>query len=239
MINCLIVDDAPVARDILVEYCKLLPMLHVSATCADAFEAREKLQQVPIDLLFLDINMPILTGIELVKTLKYPVQVIFTTAYKEFATDAFDLGACDYLVKPFSLERFIIAIDRAAERIGKPSSPTEYTSNVPVLGNNHLLFRSEGIINKLGYDQILYLEASRNNTKVVTSEGTLVSTTPLSSIEKLLPQNLFSRVHRSFIVNRSKVTSLHGNRVLLNKIEIPVGSNYKNIFFETLGIKTK
>lgn len=237
MINCLIVDDAPVARDILVEYCKLLPLLHVSGTCADAFEAREKIQQAPVDLLFLDINMPILTGIDLMKTLKHPPQVIFTTAYKEFATDAFDLGACDYLVKPFSLERFIIAIDRVAERIGKLNMSTE--SKPEVSQNNHLLIRSEGIINKLNYDQILFLEASRNNTKVVTPEVTLLSTTPLSSIEKLLSSELFSRVHRSFIVNRSKITSLQGNRIFINKSEIPVGNNYKNSLFEIIGIKTK
>ena len=237
MINCLIVDDSPVARDILVEYCKLLPMLHVSGTCADAFEAREKIQQAPVDLLFLDINMPILTGIDLLKTLKHPIQVIFTTAYKEFATDAFDLGACDYLVKPFSLERFIIAIDRASERLGRQKISADSKSNG--YQNNHLLIRSDGMINKVNYDQILFLEASRNNTKVLTSDVTLLSTVPLSSIEKLLPPNLFSRVHRSFIVNRTKITSLHGNRIIINKIEIPVGNNYKSIFFEMFGIKTK
>ncbi|GLU51091.1 LytR/AlgR family response regulator transcription factor [Dyadobacter frigoris] len=237
MINCLIVDDAPVARDILMEYCKLLPILHVSGTCLDAFEAREKIQKEPVDLLFLDINMPILTGIDLMKTLKHPPQVIFTTAYKEFATDAFDLGACDYLVKPFSLERFIIAIDRAAERIGRLNINTESKSEVP--RNNHLLIRSEGVINKLNYDQILFLEASRNNTKVVTPEVTFLSTIPLSSIEKLLPLKLFSRVHRSFIVNRSKITSLQGNRIFINKSEIPVGNNYKSSLFEIIGIKTK
>ena len=237
MINCLIVDDAPVARDILVEYCKLLPMLHVSGTCADAFEAREKIQQAPVDLLFLDINMPILTGIDLMKTLKHPIQVIFTTAYKEFATDAFDLGACDYLVKPFSLERFIIAIDRASERIGRLNMGADSKSNGHQ--NNHLLIRSDGIINKVNYDQILFLEASRNNTKVVTSDITLLSTVPISSVEKLLPPDLFSRVHRSFIVNRTKITSLHGNRIIINKIEIPVGNNYKSILFEILGVKTK
>ncbi len=237
MINCLIVDDAPVARDILVEYCRLLPMLHVSGTCSDAFEAREKIQQAPVDLLFLDINMPILTGIDLMKTLRHPPQVIFTTAYKEFATDAFDLGACDYLVKPFSLERFIIAIDRAAERIGRLSASPDYSSNVHQ--NNHLLIRSDGMINKVNYDQILFLEASRNNTKVVTSDVTLLSTVPLSSIEKLLPPHLFSRVHRSFIVNRTKINSLHGNRILINKTEIPVGNNYKSVFFEVLGVRAK
>lgn len=237
MINCLIIDDAPIARNILVEYCKLLPTLHVSGTSSDAFDAREKILQMPIDLVFLDINMPVLTGIDLVKTLKHPPQVIFTTAYKEFATDAFELGACDYLVKPFSLERFIIAIDRVKERLGRPTMNSDSKPDVHV--NNHLLIRSEGMINKLNYDQILYLEASRNNTKVVTSQISFLSSTSLSSLEKLLPAELFSRVHRSFIVNRSKITSMQGNRVYINKSEIPIGNNFKSIFYEVIGIKTK
>jgi len=234
MINCLIVDDAPVAREILLAYCKLLPILHVAGTCGDAFEARDKIQEVPVDLLFLDIDMPILTGMDLLRTIKHPPQVIFTTAYKEFATDAFDLGACDYLVKPFSLERFIIAVDRAIERIGRQNRSAE--PGIPTNQNNHLLVRSEGMINKLNYDQILYLEAARNNTKVVAHQASLLSTVPLSSIEKLLPLDQFTRVHRSFIVNRSKVTSLQGNRVFIDKYEIPLGSNYRSAFLEILGL---
>lgn len=237
MINCLIVDDAPVAREILTGYCKLLPVLRVVGVCSDAFEAREKIQQMHVNLLLLDINMPVLSGIDLMKTLKNPPQVIFTTAYKEFAADAFDLAACDYLVKPFSLERFIIAIDRAAERIAGPNMNTGSRPEVPQ--NNHLLIRSGGMINKLSYDQILFLEASRNNTKVVTTEASFLSTDPLSSLEKLLPTELFSRVHRSFIVNHSKITRLHGNRIFINKTDIPIGNNYKNSLFKILGIQTK
>ena len=234
MINCLIVDDAPVARDILVEFCKLLPVLRVVALCSDAFEAREKIQQQQVDLLLMDINMPVLSGIELLKTLKNPPLVVFTTAYKEFATDAFDLAACDYLLKPFSIERFIIAIDRVVEKldhksISKPETPSD------ILGP-HLLLRTEGRINKLNYDQIVYLEANRNNTKVVTSGEHLISTTPLSSIEAQLPAHLFFRVHRSFIINLSKISSLQGNRIILGKIEVPLGGNYKHEFLKILGV---
>lgn len=234
MINCLIVDDAPVAREILMEYSKLLPILHVVGTCRDAFEAREQMVQTRVDLLFVDINMPILSGIDLMKTLRHAPQVIFTTAYKEFAADAFDLGACDYLVKPFSVERFIIAIDRAIEKLGQQNKTVKTRQWAGQ--NNHLLIRSEGIINRLNYDQVLFLEASRNNTKVITHDVSFLSTVPLSSIEKTLPVELFSRVHRSFIVNRSKITSLHGSRIFIKKNEIPLGSNYKDSFYEILGI---
>lgn len=234
MINCLIVDDAPVAREILTGYCKLLPALRVVGVCSDAFEAREKIQQRPVDLIFMDINMPVLSGIDLLKTLKKPPFVIFTTAYKEFAADAFDLAACDYLVKPFSLERFIIAIDRAAERITGLGISTGFKSEIHQ--NNHLLIRSGGMINKLSYDQILFLEASRNNTKVVTVEASFLSTDPLSSLEKLLPAKLFFRVHRSFIVNHSRITRLQGNRIFLGKNEVPLGGNYKDEFLKILGL---
>ncbi|MBB6108713.1 two component transcriptional regulator, LytTR family [Mucilaginibacter lappiensis] len=229
MIKCLIVDDAPVARDILLEYCKLLPVLQVMGTCGDAFQAREKLQQLQVDLLFLDINMPMLSGIDLVKTLRNPPQVIFTTAYKEYATDAFDLAVCDYLVKPFSIDRFIVAVDKAMEKMGSPAKPA-------VDQNHYVLVRTEGVVHKVNNDRILFLESSRNNTKVFTEEGTLLSTVPLSSLERQLPPAVFSRVHRSFIINLSKVSSFQGNRVFIGKNEIPLGGNYKNDFLKIWGL---
>jgi len=234
MINCLIVDDAPIAREILIEYCKHLPTLRVVGTCSDAFQAREKLQQLQVDLLFIDINMPVLAGIDLVKTLKNPPQVIFTTAYKEYASEAFDLAACDYLVKPFSLDRFIMAIDKAVENIGKQRT----TASIKPSENQHefLFVRTERMIHRINFERILFLEASRNNTKVVTMEDALLSTMPLSAIEKQLPAALFSRIHRSFIVNTSKITRLQGNLVFIGKKEIPLGNNYKNDFFKLLGL---
>ena len=120
--KCVIADDEPIARDIIQSYCAHLPYLDVIASVGNALEARAALSNENIDILFLDINMPVMNGISFVKTLKHPPQVIFTTAYKEFAVDAFDLAACDYLLKPFSLERFIVAVDKAVERLqNKPT----------------------------------------------------------------------------------------------------------------------
>jgi len=234
MINCVIVDDAPVARRIVMEYCKLLPVLRVVGQCNDAFEVRHKLQQVQVDLLLMDINMPVLSGIDLLKTLKNPPLVVFTTAYKEFATDAFDLAACDYLLKPFSLERFIIAIDRVIEKLESRKNVKLDTQPSSLV--SHLILRSEGRINKLNYDQILYLEANRNNTKVFTIGQHLISTTSLSIIESHLPGELFFRVHRSFIINVTKITGLQGNRIILGKSEVPLGGNFKNEFLKILGV---
>ena len=123
-IKCLVADDEPIARDILSNYCSHLPMLTVVAVCSNALEAKTEMQKQKVDILFLDINMPLLDGISFLKTLKDPPQVIFTTAYKEYALNAFDLAACDYLLKPFSLERFIVAVDKAIAQLDKSSYPS-------------------------------------------------------------------------------------------------------------------
>ncbi|NIJ52518.1 DNA-binding LytR/AlgR family response regulator [Dyadobacter arcticus] len=202
--------------------------------CGDAFEAREKIQHLPIDLLLIDINMPVLSGIELLKTLKNLPLVVFTTTYREFATDAFDLAACDYLLNPFSIERFIVTIDRVLEKL----TPTTNTiPKIPAgIQSNHLILRTESRINKLNYDQIVYLEASRNNTKVIASSEHLISSAPLSSIEARVPAELFFRVHRSIIINISKVTRLHSNRIILGKFEVPLGGNYRIKFLKLSGL---
>ena len=122
-IDCLIVDDEPIARDIIRTYCTHLPYLRVAGICGTALEARAALMQQKVDIVFLDINMPVMDGISFLKTLKTPPQVIFTTAYKEYAVDAFDLAACDYLLKPFSLERFIVAVDKALEKLQPAGNP--------------------------------------------------------------------------------------------------------------------
>src|SRR6185437_16425891 len=121
-INCLIVDDEPISRDIIQDYCAHLPYLNVVGSCDNAFKAKMLLQEQKVDILFLDINMPVMDGISFLKTIKHPPQVIFTTAYKEYALDAFDLAAVDYLLKPFSLDRFIIAVDKAVEKIEKSTT---------------------------------------------------------------------------------------------------------------------
>src|SRR5687768_1587800 len=143
--NCLIVDDEPIARQIVETYCSHLPDLKVVASCATVFEAKTFLQSHSIDILFLDINMPVLDGVSFLKTLKNPPQVIFTTAYKEYALDAFDLAACDYLLKPFSLERFLIAVDKciAASKKTAPSASHEFPAD------DFLFVKSEGKIYKL------------------------------------------------------------------------------------------
>jgi two-component system LytT family response regulator len=231
--NCLIVDDEPIAREIIKAYCSHLPFLTVVAACGNALEAKTMLQTQQIDLLFLDINMPVLNGISFLKTFKNPPQVIFTTAYKEYAVDAFDLAACDYLLKPFSLERFIVAVDKALEKSPlTPNGGTFYSEKT----EKYLFLKADGKIFKIMHDDLLFAEAQGNYTKVVTTQHTLLPSMTFSSFEELLPKSIFLRVHRSFIINKAKITHIEGNRVFIQNYEIPIGSSYRDDFLKNLGI---
>lgn len=166
------------------------------------------------------------------KTLLHPPQVIFTTAYKEYAHEAFDLAACDYLLKPFSFERFIVAVDRAKEKLSGKGSVISEPVNEPCT-----YIKSEGKIHKLNYDEISFAEASGNNVKIVTDQGLLKPAITFSALEELLPKSQFIRLHRSFIINKSKISHIEGNRVFINSTEIPIGSNYRDQFFRHIGIR--
>jgi DNA-binding LytR/AlgR family response regulator len=225
MINCLIIDDAPIAREIVAAYCSHLPFLYVAGVCSNAMEAKAILDTTPIDLLFLDINMPVLNGISFLKTLKQVPAVIFTTAYKEYAADAFDLSACDYLVKPFSLERFIVAVDKAKEKIGPAAGSDPYS-----------FLKADGKIYKLLHEDILFAEAKGNYTKVVCREQVIIPNLSFSALEAMLPVTGFIRTHRSFLINKTKITHIQGNCVYIQKHQIPIGNNYKEVLFKQLGL---
>jgi two-component system, LytTR family, response regulator len=233
MFNCVIVDDEPFAREIIQSYCSHLPNLKVVASYGNAIEAREVFKQFKIDILFLDVNMPVLDGMSFLKTLKDRPQVIFTTAYKEFATDAFDLAACDYLLKPFSLERFIIAVDKALEKLNLVKIPKQESQENET--ESYIFIKTGGKIYKIKHDDLLFAEANGNYTKIITTKNTLQIALTFSDFEKLLPGLLFLRVHRSFIINKSKISHVEGNRIFIEKSEIPIGSNYKERFLKELG----
>lgn len=231
-IRCLIVDDEPIARQIVQRYCEHLPELEIVATCSDALDARQVLMKENIDLMFLDIDMPMLDGMAFMKTLKYPPQVIFTTAYKEFALEAFDLAACDYLLKPFSLDRFLVAVDKAKDQLSGSASKTS-NENLPAF----VYVKSDGKIHKIVFDELLYGEAKGNNVLIVTEAEQIVTTMTFANFEGLLPVDSFLRIHRSFIINKNKINHIYGNRVFIGASEIPIGSKYKELFFRNIGIK--
>lgn len=234
MFTCLIVDDEPVARDIIKNYCGHLPALQIIAACGNALEAKNILTNQQADILFLDIHMPVLDGIAFLKTLKHTPQVIFTTAYREYAVNAFDLAACDYLVKPFSLERFIVAVDKAIERLTVPVKPV--TDNTQPKTDTHFFIKAGGKIYNLQYSDVLFAEAKGNYTKIVTTSGNVLPAIPFSMLETQLPADMFIRLHRSFIINKYRITHIEGNTVQVNTTSIPIGNNYKEGFLKALGL---
>lgn len=232
-INCIIVDDEPIARQIIENYCIHLPYLNIIASCQNALEAKSVVANHKIDLLFLDINMPVLDGMAFVKTLRQPPQIIFTTAYKEYAVEAFDLVACDYLLKPFSLERFIKAVDRAEARI---FIEHHHVSTAIESASDYTFIKSDGKIYRIEYQDILYAEAFGNFTKLHLTDSILMPSFSFTAIQELLSEHVFIRVHRSFIINKFKITHIEGNRIFIGKIEIPIGNIYKDSFFKSIQI---
>lgn len=233
--HCLIVDDEPIARDIVENYCNHLEHLQIITSCGNALQARSVLQTDQVDILLLDINMPVIDGISFAKTLKGKTEIIFTTAYKEFAADAFDLNACDYLLKPFSFDRFIIAIDKAVERL--QSKPSKYPGIADSKSaEDYIFLRANGKVYKIMHADLLYAEAQGNYTKIMTSKGIIAPKMPFSNLEELLPPSRFLRVHRSFLVNKSMISHIEGNRIFINQTEIPIGSIYKETMLKELGL---
>ena len=229
IINCLVADDEPIAREIIQNYCAHLPTLKVVASCSNALEAREAMLQHKVDILFLDINMPVLDGISFLKTIQHKPQVIFTTAYKEYALNAFDLAAVDYLLKPFSLERFIVAVDKAIERLNKPSMANHFFAEEKA--ENYLFVKTDNKIYRIAYQDIIYAEANGNYTKIVTTQQTLIPGITFTGFEQQLPSSIFIRVHRSFIINTNWMQKVEPTSIVVAQKELPIGDSYKKQFF--------
>ena len=234
MIECLVIDDEPVARSIIRNYCSHLSYLHIMAECSNALEAKDILATQKADLLFLDIHMPVLSGIGFLKTLKDAPAIILTTAFQEYALSAFDFAVCDYLLKPFSLERFIIAVEKAKARLQQSNPATENKTSSEA---DHVFLKGDGKLYKINFTECLYAEAQGNYTRVVTLHKVISTKMPFSAVVELLPASLFIRTHRSFIINKQHVSHIEGNRVFIQQNEIPVAQNYRDAFFAAIGLK--
>jgi DNA-binding LytR/AlgR family response regulator len=222
-LRCLLVDDEPPALAILASYADSLG-LEVVGKCYNAFEAMQVLQQKPVDVLFLDIKMPHLLGTELIRTLRNPPKVIFTTAHKDFALEGYDLDAVDYLLKPFSLERFIRAVNKI--------TPVEITSEpAPPEVSSFLYFRIDRKMVRVELEDILYIESLKDYIRIVREvEKPLVVKKSITSVEEMLPAHLFLRIHRSYIVAVKRITAYTHHDVEINGLELPVGRIYRDRF---------
>lgn len=223
MYTCIIIDDEPIARQILENYIAKTPGLTLLASCRNALEGFAKLEQHRVDLIFLDIEMPLVNGLQFLKTLASPPQVIMTTAYPEHAVEAFDLQVVDYLLKPISPERFT----RAISRLRPPADST----HVPEEAS--LVLKEKGNLIKIPQTEILYIKASGDYVKVVTTEKTYLVAMTMRSLEETLPPNQFTRVHKSFIAGLAHIRMIKGNELVMPDQEtIPLSPTYKEKVME-------
>jgi len=227
-IKAIIIDDEPLARNVILEYAKKIPSLNIVGECEDAICAHQLLQNKTVDLLFLDINMPKLTGIEFLKTLKNPPLVIFTTAYSEYALDSYELNAIDYLKKPFSFERFCKAFFRAEELLLLKQSSNKAEPDEK--SNDFIFIKSDKKTIKVNIADIFYIEGLGDYIKLYINDKKLVTNLSMKKIETLLPTHQFYRIHKSYIISLNKLESIEGNMVKIDGKKLPIGNSYRQEF---------
>ena len=229
--KCLIVDDEPLARDVLRRYCNKLPVLDLVGECSNAIEAFMFLQSNEVDILFLDIRMPELLGTELIQSIKNPPKVIFTTAYKEYAWDGFELDAVDYLLKPIRFDRFLKAVNKSLpgyeNLLGNEPFEMDRKSGI-----DSIYLRIDRKQVRIVLDEILYIESDKDYIKIYTQDKMHLCRQTISAIEALVNKNEFVRIHRSFIVPINKIKSYTHETVEINKKELPIGKFYLNHFLK-------
>ncbi len=233
MIRCIIVDDEPLAHDLVITFCKRLPHLEVVAQCYDALEALEWLNSNKADLIFLDLNMPRLKGFEFLRTLQDPPKVIVTTAYKEYALEGYELAIEDYLVKPFSFERFLKAVNKAI-RSTSPDASKQESRKENQQAASRFFVKGEKEYHQVNTVDILYVEARGNYASMFMKEEEILVHEKISALEELLPGPGFIRVHRSYIVSVDKITSIKGDIIAVGKHEVPIGQTYSKIVRDAL-----
>jgi len=232
MYNCMIVEDEPLAAEILEDYIRQVPYLHLKATCNDGIHALQILQKEKIDVIFLDIHLPKLKGLDLVKTLNDSPQVIITSAYQEYALQGYELNVVDYLLKPFEFNRFLMAVNKlhmqpaniAADIIAAPNADRPY-----------LFFNVNKKKIKIYLDEILFIESLREYIRVTTNTKKVLTKFQLGQVEELVQHHNFLRIHRSFIVAKDKIDAFNSTQVEINGDEIPIGRSYKELVLSILG----
>lgn len=226
MIKTIIVDDEPLAQEIIETYLRDYEDFEITALCSNAMEANKILKENDIDVMFLDIQMPQLSGIDFLRILDNPPLVVFTTAYKEYALEGFELEALDYLLKPISKERFHKTIEKIRQETGDD----------PEVFEDSIFVKSDKKLHRLFYDEIFYIEGLKDYVIIKTETSRIVTLQTMKSLEVKLPQNIFKRIHRSYIINLNKIKSVVANDVEImignEKSKLPIGKNYKDDLLE-------
>lgn len=223
--NYLIIDDEPIAHRIIEGYCAELSHFHKIGNAYNAFEASVIVSQQRVDLIFLDLKMPKLTGFEWLKTLMHPPKIIVTTAYKEYALEGYELNIIDYLLKPFSFQRFLKAVNKAS-----PTEKAEIADAHPInrLQNNRFFLKGDKKYHQINTPDILFIEAYGNYSKIYLTEEMILSHEKISTLERILPKDSFLRVHKSFLIATDKIKLIQGNTIYLQTYQIPIGQTYRS-----------
>ncbi|MCB0630566.1 MAG: LytTR family DNA-binding domain-containing protein [Saprospiraceae bacterium] len=234
MIKCLIIDDEPLAVQLLADYVQTDDELELVNTFTNPIKALHFLEDHPVDLLFLDVEMPELTGIQLMTIANGKYQVILTTAYENYAIKGFEFNVIDYLVKPISLERFLIAVQRAKQRLTPKEGNTamEHTAKQRM---EYIFVKNGFKIQRVNLEDILYLESSNDYVSIHTQQEHILTLDTIRHFEELLPPDQFTRVHRSYIVALNKINYIENNRIAIGKQLIPVSKTYQKDFLKMIG----
>ncbi len=232
-IKCIIVDDEPLARDVVRRYIHMIPALKLIGEFGNAIEAIMFLQDQSVDMIFLDINMPQLSGIEFVRSLRNAPKIIFTTAHKDYAHEGFELDVTDYLLKPIRFDRFLKAVNKALppkQQVLETHGITNKEKFNPSI--SFIYLRAERKIKKVSLDDIIYIESDRDYVKVFTENGFIITRQTIASVEAMLSESQFVRIHRSYIVSVSKLKSFTTETVEIGNKELPIGKLYRNNFLK-------
>jgi len=225
--DCLIVDDEEMSRNVVKHFVEQTKFLNLVGICSDGFEATNILHKIDVDIIFLDIEMPGMTGYELIKSMKNPAEIILITAKKEHAVEAFEYRVTDYLLKPITYPRFLQAISRVQENMAGVKGRIKA---------KELYVRTDAKIVKVNFDEILYIEALADYIMIITPNNKYIVHSTMKGFQSRLPEDQFSRVHRSYIINRDKIETIENLFVVINKKFIPIGASYKDDFIDNLNM---
>ena len=227
-IKCLVIDDEPPAREILKKFIADIELLELAGECSNAVETLSFLQSNAVELLFLDINMPHILGTNFLRTLRNPPKVIFTTAFREYAVDGFDLNIVDFLLKPIGFERFLQAVNKVMQMdIPVAANTSQLTDALPEQSHPFLYFRADRKMVKVFLEDILFIESLKDYIKVVTTSKEIISKQSIASLVEMLPKDAFVRVHRSYIIAIDKIDSYNADNIGIGKMEIPIGRLFR------------
>ncbi|CAM1364040.1 DNA-binding response regulator [Tenacibaculum soleae] len=232
MLKYIIIDDEPLAHEIIEEFCGILPHVQLEKNCYNAMEAMQFLNENMVDFMFLDINMPKLKGLDFLKTLTNPPKTIITTAYKEHALEGFELNVADYILKPFSFDRLVKAVNKVSENQTSKTIIKEVSNSEEA--STRFFIKGDKKHHQIYLNDLLYIEAYGNYTKLFFKDEMIVSHEKISHYETILTNGNFLRVHKSFIVAIYKIKFIEGNRILINEHKIPIGQTYKSRVSELL-----